>query len=170
MAKLVSHVCEDCGAVFEAGRAARFCPACRKRRQQAYAKAERRCVVCGRTFIGTPRALYCPECRVVKHRENYQRHMARKKKGRTIVRGETRGTCEVCGRTFVLMAGGQRYCPDCAKAAYMEADRRQSKAWAEREKQKALQARAEAQEKDEGTQKALSPEAGQQGGDERSGG
>ena len=55
-------------------------------------------------------------------------------------------------------------------ADVVEKDRRQSKAWAEREKQKALQARAEAQEKDEGTQKALSPEAGQQGGDERSGG
>ncbi|MDY4417391.1 MAG: hypothetical protein SPE46_13225, partial [Selenomonas sp.] len=50
------------------------------------------------------------------------------------VRGESMGTCEICGRPFVVMAGGQRYCPDCAKAAYMASDRQKSREWAEREK------------------------------------
>ena len=98
------------------------------------AKAVRRCVVCGKAFVGNARAKYCPECRVQKHRENYQRHMQRKKEGQAIVRGESMGTCEICGRPFVVMAGGQRYCPDCAKAAYMASDRQKSREWAEREK------------------------------------
>ncbi|MDY3296854.1 hypothetical protein [Selenomonas sp.] len=130
----VAHVCEDCGAAFVGSYTARFCPDCRKRRQQANAKAVRRCVVCGKAFVGNARAKYCPECRVQKHRENYQRHMQRKKEGQAIVRGESMGTCEICGRPFVVMAGGQRYCPDCAKAAYMASDRQKSREWAEREK------------------------------------
>ena len=128
------HVCEDCGKEFIASATSRFCPDCRKKRQQANAKAVRRCVVCGKEFFGNARAKYCPDCRVLKRRENYHRHVQRKKEGQAIVRGESVGTCEVCGKSFIIMAGGQRYCPDCAKAAYMAADRQKSKEWAERDK------------------------------------
>ena len=130
----MKHVCEDCGAEFVASPKARYCPACRLKRRQANVKAVRRCVVCGKEFFGNARAKYCPDCRVQKRRENYHRHVQRKKEGQAIVRGKSIGTCEVCGKHFIIMAGGQRYCPDCAKAAYMASDRQKSKEWAERDK------------------------------------
>lgn len=97
----VTHICEDCGTTFVGSYTARFCPDCRKKRQQANAKAVRRCVVCGKEFFGNARAKYCPDCRVQVRRENYQRHVQRKKEGQAIVRGESIGTCEVCGKPFI---------------------------------------------------------------------
>ena len=146
MAKLIKHICEDCGKEFLGGRYPRFCPDCRKRRQRAHAKAVRKCVVCGREFVGTARSLYCPACRLEKHRENYHRHLKRKKEGDTIVRGETVGICEICGKPFIMMAGIQKYCSDCAPEAYKEADRRRSYEWEEREKQKLLESEEIARE------------------------
>lgn len=128
------HICEDCGAEFEGSPTARFCPACRKKRRQANVHVLRRCIVCGKEFSGAPRSLYCPECRVSTRHENYRRYIQRKKEGCAIVRGETVMNCERCGKPFVVMAGGQRYCSDCAKEAYVELDRAQSRAWAERAK------------------------------------
>jgi len=103
---------------------------------RANVKAVRHCIVCGKEFVGAPRSLYCPACRVLKQRENYRRHMARKREGTATQIGKTVQLCEVCGKPFVVMGGGQRYCPDCAKEAYRESDRQQSRAWAEREKEK----------------------------------
>jgi len=132
----MKHVCEDCGAEFVASPKARYCPACRLKRRQANVKAVRRCVVCGKEFVGAPRSLYCPECRVLKHRENYRRHMERKREGTATELGKTVMHCVICGKPFIVMGGGQRYCPDCAKEAYLESDRQKSRAWAEQAKEK----------------------------------
>jgi len=128
------HVCEDCGKEFIASATARFCPDCRRKRQQANSLAMRKCTVCGREFLGGPRSLYCKECRVQKQHENYKRYMQRRREGTATEIGKTVQHCEVCGKPFVVMGGGQRYCPDCAKEAYKESDRRQSRAWAERDR------------------------------------
>ena len=130
------HICEDCGAEFVASPTARFCPACRKKRMQANVKVMRHCTLCGKEFAGTPRSLYCPSCRIVKRHINYRNYVERKRAGKAVELGKTVMNCEVCGKPFVVKGGGQRYCPDCAKAAYMESDRQQSRAWAQRAKEK----------------------------------
>ena len=124
----MKHICEDCGAT------ARFCPACRKKRMQANVKVTRHCTLCGKEFVGSPRSLYCPACRIVKRHVNYRNYVERKRAGKAVELGKTIMNCEVCGKPFVVRGGGQRYCPDCAKAAYKESDRQQSRAWAQRAK------------------------------------
>ena len=130
------RVCEDCGVEFVASSTARFCPACRKKRMQANVKVMRKCTLCGREFVGTPRSLYCPSCRILKRHVNYRNYVERKRAGKAVELGKTIMNCEVCGKPFVVRGGGQRYCPDCAKEAYKESDRQQSRAWAQRAKEK----------------------------------
>ena len=130
------HVCEDCGKEFVASATARFCPECRMKRMQSNALATRRCTICGKEFVGGPRSLYCPECRIEKRHENYRRYMQRRRDGTATELGKTVQHCEVCGKPFVVMGGGQKYCPDCGQAAYKQADRMQSRAWAQRMKSK----------------------------------
>lgn len=122
MTKQVKHICADCGMEFEAGPNARLCPACRKKHLQANVKAVRHCVVCGREFVGAPRAKYCADCRRRKQVENVRKYLARKRTGKSRTIGQTVLTCAVCGKPFVMTAGGQKYCPDCAQEAYRKAD------------------------------------------------
>lgn len=150
MAKQVSHICADCGKEFVAGPNARLCPDCRKKRLQANVKAVRRCVMCGKAFVGAPRALYCPDCRRKKQSENVRKYLARKRAGKSKTLGQTVLACAVCGKPFVMTAGGQKYCPDCAQEAYRKADNAKGRAFMRQmraaAKQKQEQA-AEAQER-----------------------
>lgn len=141
MAKQVTHVCADCGKEFVGGLHAQLCPDCRKKRLQANVKAVRRCVVCGTEFVGAPRSLYCPACRRKKQSENVRKYLKRKREGKATTIGQTILTCAVCGKPFLMTAGGQKYCPDCAQEAYRKADNakgrefmRQMRAAAKREK------------------------------------
>ena len=74
---------------------------------------------------------------ILPHREAACDYVERKRAGKAVELGKTVMNCEVCGKPFVVKGGGQRYCPDCAKAAYKESDRQQSRAWAQRAKEAA---------------------------------
>lgn len=76
---------------------------------------------CGAPFKGGPRATYCPECRAVRMRETNRLH---KHNGPRRPLGST-GTCETCGKGYVVNAGLQRYCPDCAPESIKAKDRAQ---------------------------------------------
>lgn len=106
-------ICEDCGKEFVASPGARYCPECRKKRMQSNTKAARRCTICGKEFIGGPRSLYCKECGIKKRRERWRHYMERRKAGDSIVLGETVKKCEACGKSFVMIASNQKYCPEC---------------------------------------------------------
>ena len=90
-------------------------------------KAPRTCRECGSIFDGGPRAWYCPDCREVRKKLQKARYNERRKRGLSLSLGESVGRCEICGREFVYVAARQRYCPDCAKEAWKESDRREGR-------------------------------------------
>ena len=92
-------------------------------------KAPRTCRECGGVFDGGPRAWYCPECREERRKIQKERYERRRKMGLSIVLGESVGRCAVCGKAFVYASARQWYCPDCAKSAWKEADRKQGLEW-----------------------------------------
>ncbi len=82
---------------------------------------DRKCKQCGCIFSGGPRAWYCPECRNDRRAEYSRRAAERRRTGRTRQIGST-DVCVVCGRPYYVTCGLQKYCPDCAPAAYAKID------------------------------------------------
>lgn len=81
------------------------------------------CKICGAVFMGGPRATYCPVCRAEIIR---QRDRDRKRNGPSRKLGST-DICAVCGKTYTVTSGMQRYCPDCAIDAIRAIDRAQGR-------------------------------------------
>lgn len=79
---------------------------------------DRICRQCGATFKGGPRAWYCPACRIERHRETLRGFKANRPLGSTDI-------CLICGNEYIVKAGRQKYCPDCAAEQLREADRKQ---------------------------------------------
>lgn len=85
----------------------------------------RACRECGTSFPGGPRAWYCPKCREIRRKARDKRI---KQDGPKRPLGST-DLCTVCGGTYIVNSGRQRYCPGCAPAAIKEVDNRQGIEW-----------------------------------------
>lgn len=111
------RICKNCGAEFEAK--TKFivvCPTCHDKIKHTPTIVGKTCKECGRLFNGGPRAWYCPECRrerQLKTKREYNKRGSVRKIGSTDI-------CERCGEPYVVNAGRQKYCSDCAKTAIYE--------------------------------------------------
>lgn len=98
--------------------------------------APRICTICGKHFLGGPSARFCPECRQEKKKEYQRVYRSRKRAGKSIVIGVTKGKCARCGKEFVYHSGLQKYCEDCADEAMREVDRKTGRGWLRRAAEK----------------------------------
>lgn len=83
------------------------------------------CTTCGTVFPGGPTAKYCPVCRAERIRENDRKRHQRKLAGQIRHIGST-DLCTICGKSYEVKSGYQKYCEPCAVA---EAKRRRHEAW-----------------------------------------
>lgn len=108
--KLEKHICEDCGAEFEAGKKARFCPACRRKRN---CESSRRYMDRKRK----EKALQPPpptKLSILRKQQSVLRAREIIPKKVKVLKRTKRVICEDCGREFVASPGA-RYCPECRK-------------------------------------------------------
>lgn len=108
--KLEKHICEDCGAEFEAGKKARFCPACRRKRN---CESSRRYMDRKRK----EKALQPPpptKLSILRKQQSVLRAKESRPKKVKVLKRTKRVICEDCGREFVASPGA-RYCPECRK-------------------------------------------------------
>ena len=82
------------------------------------------CETCGRSFRGGPRARFCPLCRAERRREQDAAFKCRKREGKVRELGSS-DVCVLCGQTYIVTGGNQRYCPVCAPDAVAAVDRLQ---------------------------------------------
>lgn len=123
------RVCKTCGITFEGAYDALKCPECTKRFiTKDNIIRDRTCIICGAKFKGGPRALYCEKCKKDVKKERDKACKARQKAGKTRKLG-SKALCEVCGKEYVVKAGTQKYCENCAYEAVRKIDREQSKMW-----------------------------------------
>ena len=108
--KLEKQICEDCGAEFEAGKKARFCPACRRKRN---CESSRRYMDRKRK----EKALQPPpptKLSILRKQQSVLRAKESRLKKVKVLKRTKRVICEDCGREFVASPGA-RYCPECRK-------------------------------------------------------
>ncbi len=119
------RVCVRCGAEFPANRQSAVCAECAYASRHAPTLIRRKCVDCGKDIIGGPTVKYCASCRALHQRAanaRCRRDGAARKLGSV-------DKCAECGREYVVKAGRQRFCADCAaavtarKAAIRKAER-----------------------------------------------
>lgn len=120
----MQRICKYCGAEYAGDPGSSACPTC-VARLRATSVRPRICVDCGTSFDGGPAALRCPSCRLDRRREtdrSYRRRGAARPLGST-------DYCQVCGQSYTVNSGLQKYCPNCAAQAIREKDQAQSRAW-----------------------------------------
>lgn len=129
--KVISNrVCKRCGVPLpkELGKYRVYCDACTLLNRRENLQRERICTDCGKPFIGFPKSKRCPECRDAARKradiECYRRRML----GKSRKIGETY-KCEICGKDYILTAGRQRFCSDCAEKGAMSSDAAASRAY-----------------------------------------
>ncbi|MNW42237.1 hypothetical protein D3C74_194010 [compost metagenome] len=83
---------------------------------------DRKCRECSVVFQGGPRAYYCPSCRIERKKTAKQAYVERKRRGESRSLGSS-DKCERCGKTYVVEASLQRFCPDCQPIHALEYDR-----------------------------------------------
>ena len=108
--KLEKHICEDCGAEFEAGARAHFCPECRRKRN---CESSRRYMDRKRK----EKALQPPpptKLSILRKQQSVLRAKESRPKKVKVLKRTKRVICEDCGREFVASPGA-RYCPECRK-------------------------------------------------------
>lgn len=113
------RVCVQCGQPFDGANEQRMCPDCRSATRAATVLRSRTCRNCGAFFQGGPRAVYCPSCRSERRKAHSREYKHRKRANRTRTLGST-DYCVLCGKSYTVMGGLQRYCPDCAPVAIRE--------------------------------------------------
>lgn len=86
---------------------------------------DRTCRQCKVVFKGGPRAYYCHVCRVERAKETDRDYARRKRAGLTRALGST-DTCERCKKPYTVVAGLQRFCPECQPIHAAEYDRNTS--------------------------------------------
>lgn len=117
------HICRQCNVQYEGSPGSSLCPECVAKNRKSVIR-DRTCRGCGSTFPGGPRAWYCPDCRLERQKEAKRRyiHGAARPIGSTDL-------CAVCGGSYTVNSGRQRYCPACAKDATKAVDRIQAREW-----------------------------------------
>lgn len=117
-------ICKYCGKEYDAPHGSTACPDCVAERKTKVIRP-RTCCQCGAVFPGNPSSRYCPDCRAERKaeakrrydRQGFQRHLGSIDK------------CVVCGGDYVVTAGTQKYCPQCAPVKYQELDNAKSRGW-----------------------------------------
>ena len=118
--------CKQCGKPFEAPNKWRYmCPECAAESKKRNVLRERTCFRCGTKFVGGPRAWYCPECRAQRAKERAAKYRAN---GSFRHLGDV-DHCENCGKEYVIEAGTQRYCKECAKTVAAAKDAEAARAY-----------------------------------------
>ncbi len=108
--KLEKHICEDCGAEFEAGARAHFCPECRRKRN---CESSRRYMDRKRK----ERALQPPhptKLSILRQQRSISKEKEHKPKKVKLLKRMKKSVCEDCGKEFIASPGA-RYCPDCRR-------------------------------------------------------
>lgn len=122
------RICKRCGAIFDGEKRDINCPACRKIREPRERTAT--CKMCGEDFVTTAtRVFYCPDCREIAKRKADSESKRRKAAGKTRKIGSV-DLCEMCGISYTVESGNQKYCHSCsmkkkaedALSAYYEKD------------------------------------------------
>lgn len=121
------RICRACKVEYEGDPGSTLCPTCVKT-QKSTTIRDRICRTCGTAFPGGPRAWFCPKCRADRQREQRREAQRRRAAGKTRSLG-SEDICTICGKPYTVNSGRQRYCPECAPAAWAEADRQQGRAW-----------------------------------------
>ncbi len=83
------------------------------------------CTTCGIVFMGGPTATYCPSCRVERIRQRDRERHQRKLAGQIRHIGSI-DLCTICGNTYEVKSGFQKYCESCSTS---ESKRRRRDAW-----------------------------------------
>ncbi len=106
------RICKRCGAIFDGQKRDINCPACRKIREPKERTAT--CRMCGDDFVTTAtRVFYCPDCRDLVIRKRDVESKRRKAAGKTRKLGSI-DTCEMCGISYTVESGMQKYCHSCS--------------------------------------------------------
>lgn len=106
------RICKRCGAIFDGQKRDINCPACRKIREPKERTAT--CKMCGEDFATTAtRVFYCPDCRDLVIRKRDAESKRRKAAGKTRKLGSI-DTCEMCGISYTVESGMQKYCHSCS--------------------------------------------------------
>lgn len=124
----MQRICKACGKRFEGRNDATLCADCAAASKASSIIRKRVCQACGKTFDGGPRAWYCPECREERKKAQSREAKQRARMGKTRKIGSD-DICVVCGKTYTVEAGNQKYCPNCAPEAIKEIGRAQSRKW-----------------------------------------
>lgn len=121
------RICRTCNVEYSGDPGSTLCPSCVREGRKSTIR-DRVCRTCGITFPGGPRAWYCPGCRDHRKKAQVSDYRSRKAAGKARSIG-SEDLCEICGQSYTVASGLQRYCPDCAPAALAETDRQQGRAW-----------------------------------------
>lgn len=121
------RICRQCAAQYDGAPASTLCPVCVAESRKTTLRF-RICRTCGRSFPGGPRAWYCPDCRAKRKLEQQRQARQRAAAGKTRKIG-SEDICVICGKSYIVSSGNQRYCPGCAADAIREIDRAQARQW-----------------------------------------
>lgn len=89
---------------------------------------DRPCMDCGKIVRMHIKSKRCKECQAKADRRNNAAHKRAKAKGQTRELGSN-DLCVVCGKTYIVYGGQQKYCPACAPSATKAADSKATLAW-----------------------------------------
>lgn len=121
------RICRTCKVEYEGSPGSTLCPSCVREGRKSTIR-DRVCRTCGAEFPGGPRAWYCPGCREQRKKAQAHDYHRRKVAGKSRPIG-SEDLCEICGKPYTVNSSRQRYCPECAPAAWAEADRQQGREW-----------------------------------------
>ena len=80
------------------------------------------CKQCGTTFSGGAHAFYCDICRVERSKELDRARKQRSRNG-TARKTGSKDICALCGKSYIVENGMQKYCSDCKEDAIKTVDR-----------------------------------------------
>ena len=119
------RICRNCRIEYDGAPGSTLCPSCVKEERKSTIR-DRTCRTCGIIFPGGPRAWYCPDCRAARQKEQNREYHRRTVTGTARAIG-SEDICTICGTSYTVNSGRQRYCPTCASGAWKESDRRQGR-------------------------------------------
>lgn len=133
---IYDRICRTCGASFEGGPRAWYCPSCRKEREKERAKKYRSqgvqrpigskdiCDNCGAEYtVESGNQRYCPKCQPIMHKELDARqsldYYNKNKDAINPARNERRRTpmrrCVICGKDFPRVGQAVTCSEECRK-------------------------------------------------------
>lgn len=126
MVNRTKKACQECGKAFYGGVDHHYCPNCARIKKSGAVIRIRTCQDCGTEFFGGPRARRCPGCAYRAQLETGRRH---KRNGTRRPIGST-DRCIICGTTYTVTSGRQKYCSDaCQREGILTWQRKHKKGY-----------------------------------------